>query len=425
MNQSFVLKGDICYSKDPTTLHTLRGGYLVCVDGISQGVYAALPEEYAALPLDDFSGKMIVPGLVDLHMHAPQFAFRGLGVDLELLDWLNSHTFPEEAKYADMEYAEKAYSDMIADLKKGPNTRACLFGTLHLPATGLLMEKLEQSGMVSMVGKVNMDRNSPVNLCEQSAEKSAADTCEWLRQCAGKYRNTTPIITPRFVPSCSDELMRALAKIAREYRLPVQSHLAENQSEVAWVQQLCPASSSYMDAYVQYGLLDPQRPGIMAHCVWVSDEEIELMRQYNVYAAHCPQSNTNLSSGIAPVRKFMQLGLRVGLGSDVAGGCHSSVFRAMADAVQVSKLRWRLVDQDLAPLTVEEAFYLGTVGGGSFFGKVGSFASGYEFDAVVIDDGTLRPPFEPTVEERLARVIYLSDDRNVCRKYVRGTIIEK
>lgn len=158
----------------------------------------------------------------------------------------------------------------------------------------------------------------------------------------------------------------------------------------------------------------------MAHCVWSSEEEILRMKERGVYVAHCAQSNANLASGIAPVRRYMDLGLKVGLGSDVAGGVHTSIFRAMSDAIMASKLRWRLTDDSLKPLTVEEAFYLGTVGGGAFFGKVGSLEKGYEFDAVVMDDSALRSPRTLTLEERLERLIYLSESCQVSAKFVAG-----
>lgn len=420
MDNTFVLKGDICHSRGPSTLRTIPDGYLVCEDGVSAGVFDALPSRYSGIPVIDRSGSLILPGLCDLHMHAPQYSFRGLGMDLELLDWLNTRTFPEEAKYADLAYAEKAYTRLVEDLRTGPNTRVCLFATLHRPATILLMELLEQSGLAAMVGKVNMDRNSPDALREPAAEAAAADTLRWLNETAGRFANVSPILTPRFIPSCSDDLLRRLAAIRRERNLPVQSHLSENQSEVAWVAELCPGSANYGDAYRRFDLFGGDAPTIMAHCVWSGEEETELMRERGVFVAHCPQSNTNLSSGIAPVRRFLDSGLRVGLGSDMAGGCHSSIFRAMADAIQVSKLRWRLCDQSEAALTVEEAFWLGTAGGGAFFGKVGAFDEGYELDALVIDDSSLAAPFELTIPERLARVVYLSDDRHITHKYVRG-----
>ncbi len=417
---SFVLKGNICYSQDKDNFRTVADGYLVCKNGISDGVYEELPEQYQNLPLIDCEGQLILPGLTDLHVHAPQYAFRGLGMDLELLDWLNTHTFPEESKYADLDYAKTAYRIFVEDMKKGPNTRACIFATLHVPATELLMDLLEETGMKTMVGKVNMDRNSPDILCEASAEQSAADTVAWLEDVAGKYHNVQPILTPRFIPTCSDELMRRLKEIQKKYQLPVQSHLSENQGEIAWVNELCPSSAFYGDAYDQFGLFGGDCKTIMAHCVSSSADEIRRMKERGVYIAHCPQSNTNLSSGIAPVRRFLDEGLRVGLGSDVAGGTVSSVFRAMADAIQVSKLRWRLTDDTLKPLTVQEAFYLGTVGSGSFFGKTGSFDAGFELDALVIDDSSLATPLKLSIPERVERVIYLSDDKNITKKFVGG-----
>ena len=420
---SFVLKGDFCWSKGPEAVETLRGAYLVSVDGISQGVFPALPEQYRDLPLLDHSGRLIVPGLTDLHVHAPQYTFRGLGMDLELLEWLDTVTFPEESRYADLAYARAAYTKFVEDLRRGPDTRACIFATAHAGATELLMDLLDEAGLSTMVGKVNMDRNCPESLCEESAERSAADTVAWLESSAGKSRHTKPILTPRFIPSCTDELMERLGEIQKQYALPVQSHLSENMGEVAWVQELCPKSKFYGDAYDRFGLFGGAAPTIMAHCVLCSEEEQALMKERGVYIAHCPASNTNLASGVAPAGKYLREGQNIGLGSDVAGGTHLSIFRAMADAIQVSKLRWRLQDQSIKPLTAAEAFYMGTVGGGSFFGKVGSFEPGYELDAVVLDDSRLSTPREISLTERLEKVIYLSEDRDVTHKFVQGRMV--
>ncbi|MDR1948939.1 MAG: amidohydrolase family protein [Spirochaetaceae bacterium] len=426
--RSFALKGDICYSKTMDTLQTVGDAYLLCAEGKSAGVFPRLPEGYGQLPVADYTGRLIIPGLTDLHTHAPQFSFRGLGMDLELLEWLQSRAFPEEAKYGDTEYAERAYGALAAELKKGPNTRCCVFATLHVPATLHLMDLLEQSGLVCMVGKVNMDRNSPDGLRERDAESSAAATREWLSKCGG-YTNSYPIITPRFIPSCSDGLMALLAEIRREYALPVQSHLSENRRELAWVRELCPESRCYGDAYAGFGLFGGEAPTVMAHCVWPEGNETELLRDRGVFVAHCPQSNTNLSSGIAPIRRYLDAGIAVGLGSDVAGGVHTSIFRAMTDAIGVSKLRQALISGDEKPLSTEEAFYLGTRGGGAFFeaagagGKAGSFEPGYEFDALVIDDRDYAAPYPLSIRERLERTIYLSENRHIIAKYVRGAAI--
>lgn len=422
MRASFIIKGDICYSKDLENLITKEDSYLICLDGVSKGVFDHIPEEYRYLKVYDYSGKIVMPGLVDLHVHAPQYHFRGLGMDLELLDWLNTYTFPHEAKYADIEYAKETYSKFVGELEKSATTRAVVFATLHVPSTILLMNMLEESGLVSYVGKVNMDRNSIPELQEQSAAESAESTIKWLDEIKSKFKNTYPIITPRFTPSCTDELMEKLGDITREYKLPVQSHLSENQGEIAWVRELCPDTKCYGESYDRYGIFGREVPTIMAHCVWSDEYERNLLKDRGVYIAHCPDSNMNLASGIAPIRRYLTEGQRVGLGSDVAGGAYLSIFRQMTDAIQVSKLFWRLVDEESKPLRVEEVFYLGTLGGGEFFGKVGSFEDGYEFDAVVIDDAEYRTE-DLNLHQRLERTIYLSVNKDIAHKFIRGNQI--
>ena len=211
--------------------------------------------------------------------------------------------------------------------------------------------------------------------------------------------------------------------VQMRYQIPVQSHLSENLSEIEWVKELCPYAEFYGDAYDHFGLFGADAPTVMAHCVYSTEEEIQRMKENGVYVAHCPESNENLSSGIAPVKRYLEEGLSVGLGSDVAGGSTENLFRAMAHAIQMSKMRWRLVDQKYPALKSEEVFYMATKGGGSFFGKVGSFEEGYEFDAVVLDDSRLESSRQMSVKDRLERMIYLADEREVKAKYVRGNKI--
>lgn len=198
------------------------------------------------------------------------------------------------------------------------------------------MDRMEQTGMISFVGKVNMDREAPDNLRESSAEASAQETLRWLYEIAGKYRRTKPILTPRFIPSCTPELLAKLQIIQQEYKLPVQSHLSENTGEIAFVHELCPDTRFYGDAYDAYGLFGRQHPkehtypAIMAHCVHSTEEEIKLLRDNGVFVAHCPASNTNLSSGIAPIRRYLENHMHVGLGSDIAGGHTESILRRSA-----------------------------------------------------------------------------------------------
>lgn len=228
---TFALRGAVCFSTDSSHLTCLEDAYLVCQNGLTIGVYPQLPEQFHGIPCEDFNNCLIVPGMNDLHLHAPQYAFHGMYMDLELLDWLNTVTFPEEARYADLNYAEKAYSIFTDDIKHSATTRASIFGTLHVDATELLMDLMEKTGLKTFIGKVNMDRNGSLALQEASAVVSAKDTVRWLEETTGKYENVKPILTPRFTPSCSDELMTRLAEIQRTYRLPVQSHLPKTRGK--------------------------------------------------------------------------------------------------------------------------------------------------------------------------------------------------
>lgn len=417
--ERFAIRGNICYSENQTAIRTVERGYVVCEDGKSAGIYETLPETWKQIRCYDYGNHLILPGLVDLHVHAPQYSFRGLGMDLELIEWLNVHTFPEEEKYKESDYAEQAYQIFTEDLLHSATTRACVFATCHKDATLWLMRAMETAGLAGYVGKVNMDRNSPDGLCEKSASASLQETEAWIQACS-EFTNVRPILTPRFVPTCSDELMKGLAELQQKYSLPVQSHLSENLDEIAWVRELQPEASCYGDAYRIHGLFGGACPTIMAHCVYSCEEEIRMMKEQGVFIAHCPESNANLSSGIAPAKRYLELGMNLGLGTDVAAGSSLSMFRAMAMAIQCSKLRWRLADQSRKPLTAEEAFYLATKGGGAFFGKVGSLEEGYDFDAVVVNDEKIRQAGSLSARERLERLIYLDQNAEIQAKYIKG-----
>ncbi len=420
---SFVIKGTFVHTLTKEKFEIKKDNYLVVIDNKVINIFDEKPKEYSQLDFIDYTGKIIIPGLIDLHVHAPQYRFRSSGMSLELLDWLNTYTFPEESKFKDDEHSDKIYSVFVDELKNGATTRACLFGTLHSNATLKLMDKLEESGLIAYVGKVNMDRNSPDYLVE-STQESIDSTIFWLEETKKRnYKRVKPILTPRFIPSCSDDLMNGLNKIQDEYNVPLQSHLSENQKEIEWVKELCPNSKNYGDAYNQYGLFGGTSKTIMAHCVSCPEDEIDLMKENGVFVAHSPESNINLSSGIAPIRKFLDKGLKVGLATDMAAGSSPNMIRSIAYAIQVSKLYWRLVDSNCCALSTSEAFYLATKGSGEFFGKVGSFESGYEFDALVIDDSSIPFSTEFSIFDRIEKFIYLGSSENIISKYICGTKI--
>ena len=417
-----LIKGSFIYSIDKDNIEIKENQYLLIRDGKSEEFYKEIPSRLKNIQIEDYGDNIIIPGLIDLHIHAPQYAFRGMGMDMQLLDWLNTYAFKEEGKYRDLEYAKKQYSKFVSDVKNSATTRLSIFATLHKDATIMLMDMLEEAGIKAYVGKVNMDRNSPEFLTEDTL-KSKEDTIEWLEDTKDRYKNIKPILTPRFIPSCTDNLMEEIKQINNIYNIPVQSHLSENKSEIEWVAELHPDTKNYAEAYYKYNLFGKNNKTIMAHCVHCPDDELELIKQNNVVVAHCPQSNANLTSGIAPIKNMLSMGINVGLGSDIAAGSSLSIFRAMSDAVQVSKLRESLTGQKNQTLTLTEVFYLGTKGGGKFFGDVGSFEKGYEFDAVVLNDKSFGDNSDFNLKERLERIIYLSDDRNIVAKYVAGNKI--
>ena len=415
----FALKGDILYSKSLKKVSQNENSYLVCVDGKCEGIYKKLPAKFKGIKVYDYTGYLIIPGLVDMHLHAPQYIFIGLHMDLKLLDWLNKYTFPAEARYKKIEFAKRAYDIFVKDLTYTSTTRFAMFATIHNEATLYLMNELEKTGFKGYVGKVNMDRNSPKYLIEKT-DKSVKDTVLWLERCED-LKNIKPIITPRFIPSCTDKLMEELSKIVDKYNLPVQSHLSENKVEIEWVKELVPSVKSYEAAYDKFGLLGSKTNTIMAHYVWPDKKGIELMKKRKVWVAHSPSSNRNLSSGMAPIGKFLREGINVGLATDVAGGSYLSMFRAIEDTITTSKVGNCLNESEYYNITIEEALYLATLGGGKFFGKVGSFEPGYEFDAIVLNERDIPTVLMSELDllERFERYIYRSHT-NVYAKFIAG-----
>ena len=416
-----IYRANILHTPTPDRLEIIPRGYVVVgSDGLVEGVYTELPENLDwRRQVMDFGDKLLIPAFNDLHVHAPQYRNMGLALDLELLPWLNTYTFPEETKYADPEYARRLYRRFVHALWMQGTMRSAVFATIHPEATRILADLFIQAGMGAYVGLVGMNRNSPETLQNTTAE--VMEGMRMLKKHLDEHNPSglvRPIITPRFVPSCSDKMLTALGEYATETGLPVQSHLSENRSEIDWVKELEPESTCYGDAYNRYGLFG-QTPTLMAHCCYTDGEEMELMKKNGVYVVHCPMSNSNLSSGMAPIRKFLNAGINVALGTDVSAGHHMSMLRVMQYAIQVSKLNYAQTKGEMPFLSLSEVFYLATKGGGSFFGKVGSFEPGYEFDALLVDDTYLNYDHY-TLPQRLERYIYLGDDRDIKRRFCRG-----
>ena len=415
-----IFQANIIYTPQSNRFEVVPHGFIAVDDGKVEGVYSALPHHLKSYPVTDLGDKLLIPAMNDMHVHAPQYRNQGLAMDEELLPWLQNYTFPEELKFADTAYAKRIYSRFVHDLWRFGTMRSVCFASVHLDSTRLLIQLLQKAGMGGRVGKVNMNRDCPEGL--QESVSSALDACNAL---VSEFERpdalVRPIVTPRFIPSCTPDMLEACGQMARRYHLPVQSHLSENLGEIELVKQLEPESLNYSDAYDHYGLFG-QTPTIMAHCVWPTDYEVDLMAKRGVMIAHCPTSNLNIASGIAPVRRLLNAGVSVALGSDISGGHDLSIFRMMVYAVQMSKMHFQR-DKSQRFLSLAEAFWMATKSGGAFFGKVGSFEPGYEFDALVIDDSPLLIDADYTLLQRLERFIYTGDDRHISARYCRGKLI--
>ena len=418
-----IYRAHILYTKEKNRFEVLENGYVaVDADGYVTGVATDLASlDSKDTEVVDFGDRLLIPAMIDLHVHAPQYRNQGIAMDLELLPWLQNYTFPEEMKYADLGYAERMYRRFVRDLWRFGTMRASVFATIHTDSTRLLMQLFQEAGMGALVGKVAMNRNCPEGLSESVEEMVRGFEMIVKEQGArGKEQEEAlvrPIVTPRFVPSCTPEMLRACGELAAKYQLPVQSHLSENKDEIAMVQELEKESTCYGDAYDRDGLFG-QTPTVMAHCVWTAGEELELMKRRGVMVAHCPTSNLNIASGLAPIRTFLDEGISVGLGSDISGGHDLSIFRMMVYAIQVSKMYYQQ-NHDHKFLSLSEAFWIATKSAGRFFGRVGSFEPGYEFDALVIDDSDLNHD-NYSLLHRLERYIYLGDDRQIEHRFCRG-----
>ncbi len=412
-----ALHGNILSAPKLGELDAIKDGYIVLNgDGVIEGVFSDLPARYQNAQIADFGDALIMQSFCDMHLHAPQYPMLGMGMDLPLLDWLNTYTFRTESCFSDPDYARMHYRSLAERLVGYGTTRVCMFSSLHTDATLILMEELERRGVSGYVGKVNMDRNSPVYYCE-TTEESKRETLRWLDAC-DRFTRIRPMLTPRFTPSCSDELMAWLGRLADERNLPVQSHLSENRSEIEWVHSLHPDCAQYWETYDKYGLFKSDT--LMAHCVYSDAREREAIRSRGVTVVHCADSNTNIASGIAPVKAMLNEGLKVVLGSDIAGGANLSMLNVIQMSIRASKNK-RIESGWTVPfLSVAEGYYLGTTAGALYFGAKPGFQKGDRLHAVVIDDRVYPDTERLTLRERFDRAVYIAEPKDIVAVYGEG-----
>lgn len=417
-----VLKGNIVHAPEPGKLHITEHGFLVLEDGRIREICHTLPDALSHAEVHDYGDALIMQSFADMHLHAPQYPMLGMGMDLPLLDWLNTYTFPVEARFADPDYARRTYRRLASDLITNGTTRVCMFSSAHTEATWILMEELEKAGVTGYVGRVNMDRNGLPGVLEETTEGSVRETLRWLDGC--HFAHVKPILTPRFTPSCTDDLMAALGKIAAERGLYVQSHLSENTGEIAWVKELHPDTQRYWETYHKFGLWKDHT--LMAHCVWSDETERRAIRAHGVTVVHCADSNINICSGVCPVRQMLNEGIHVVLGSDIAGGAQLPMYKVIAASIRTSKVRRVIDDWHTDFLTVEEGYYLGTTAGHRYFGAGAGFAVGDLLHAIVIDDWDFPEAAHPlSVAQRFERAMYMTHRHNIVSVWSDGREVVK
>jgi guanine deaminase len=408
---------------DPFTIEAEKSyvyyedGYLA-IDGdriLAVGDWRDVPRESSTLTQLGHDS-LITPGFFDTHLHAPQLEMIG-SYGGHLLEWLNRYTFPTEAKFRDAEHARVIATAFYDELLRNGTLCALIFSTIHAEATDIFFAEAERRGFRAIVGKAMMDRNAPDALLEKpkdSYDQSRALIEKWHGRGLLRYA-----ITPRFAPTSTPELLERAGQLKREFPdAYVHTHISENRAEVKWVQELF-AEAEYADVYDRYGLLDER--AVLAHGVYLTEEELDLLSRRGARIAHCPNSNLFLGSGLFPLHRVLGAGVVVGLGSDIGAGTTPSLFTAMADAYKVQQVQ----GVSLSPF---QLWYLATLGGAralSLDETTGSLEAGKSADFLILNLRAtpliaLRSERASSVEDLLAGLIFMGDDRVVERAYIAG-----
>ncbi|MEX2951093.1 guanine deaminase [Serratia fonticola] len=404
-------------------LRFIKDGLLIIRDGRVEW-FGNWEEGHHQIPdsirVRDYSGKMIVPGFVDTHIHYPQCEMVGAYGE-QLLDWLNKHTFPAEKRYNDLEYAREMSAFFIKQLLRNGTTTALVFGTVHPESVEALFESARHINMRMIAGKVMMDRNAPDYLLD-TAESSYSQTKALIERWHNNGR-LLYAITPRFAPTSSPEQLEMVQRLRQEYPdVYLHTHLSENKDEVAWVKALYPEHKNYLDVYHHYGMTG--RKSVFAHCVHLEDAEWDCLHQTQSSVAFCPTSNLYLGSGLFNLPNAWRKKVRVGMGTDIGAGTTFNMLQTLNEAYKIMQLQgYRL--------SAYEAFYLATLGGADALGladTIGNFNLGKEADFVVLEPTAtplqqLRYDNSKTLMDKLFVMMTLGDDRSIYRTYVDGRLV--
>jgi guanine deaminase len=381
-------------------------------------------------------GQYLLPGLIDLHVHAPQWPQLGLALDQPLEAWLQTFTFPLEARFADIDHAKTVYESLVEGLLANGTTTAVYYATIHLPATKKLADICLEKSQRALIGRVAMDDpdQCPIYYRDASAAAAEAETRAFIAYVHSMQGNEgrliRPVITPRFIPSCSDELLGRLGALARETGCHVQTHCSESDWEHGFVLDRCGVTDTA--ALDNFGLLS--RHTVLAHGNFVGDEDIARIVRAGAGIAHCPLSNVYFSDAVFPLRRMLEQGVHVGLGTDIAGGASPSILDNARQAVMASRTLESGVDpaqrrdqrrRESSRIDALTAFWLATAAGGVALDlSIGLFKVGYQFDAILIDanapNSNLYLDPANTPEQILQRTVYGATRANIRDVWVAG-----
>ncbi|CAM39947.1 putative guanine deaminase [Leishmania braziliensis MHOM/BR/75/M2904] len=450
--QAFV--GTIFETPDRNTLNIIQDALVVVQDGTIEQVinpatdaaaYARAAEEASAAGhLTRLKkGQYLIPGLIDVHVHAPQWPQLGTRLDMSLEMWLQQYTFPLEARYKDLEFAEKSYSSLVSALLANGTTTAAYFASIHVEASVLLARICLEKGQRAVVGRVAMDLGDqcPEYYRDASPQESVAQSETFVQQVRALKGNTDglvlPSVVPRFIPSCTDEALRGLGELAKKYDCHVQTHCSES----TWEHNYVIERYGKHDALVldSFGLVT--RRTVLAHSNYLSTEDMQLIKERGAAVGHCPLSNFYFSGAVFPLKKALSMGVHVGMGTDISGGPSASLFDACRHALTAGRALECGTDPCLsatersqhrgARVSSVEAFFVATANGGiSLDLKVGRIAPGYMFDVLMIDTTLPKSSlmvFEgiDTLEDIFQKIVYTAAPHNIVQTYVNGRLVSQ
>jgi guanine deaminase len=444
--RGMVLRGNFIHAPRPGEVETFLDALMVVgSDGTITALYpTGHPDRGAVEAKATADGELvsfgsadyILPGFVDLHVHAPQYPQLGLALDVPLEVWLGKYTFPLEARYADLDFARQSYSTLVADLLRNGTTTALYFATVHEEATKLLVDLCLALGQRALVGKAAMDnpKTCPDYYRDASAAGALAATraiIDYVRAHADNGEGRVlPVITPRFIPSCTDELLEGLGHLARDSGCHVQTHCSESDWAHSYV--LDRHGMTDTASLDRFGLLG--RRSVLAHATRLTEDDKDSIIAAGAAVAHCPLSNAYFGDAVFPLRAALEKGMHVGMGTDISGGPSASVLETARMAIAASRILESGADPDRPPVARQRpasridfrtAFHVATAGGGIALDlPIGQFAPGYHFDALRIDtaapEGDIRIFGETDPDLILQKIIYTASRANIGSVWVGG-----